>query len=272
MGTPMIGAMLPKVIESGVPFFAPFTGALLARPKGVRTIFNIRASYPDEAEQLVQHLATVGIRRIAVVYQNNAFGKEVLEGAQAAMQKHKLAAPPTATVENDGADADKASQKIVDAQPEAVLVGLAGKPALEFIKATRARRRGLSLYALSVMGTAATIKALGDAAAGIAMSQVVPSPATTVLPVVRDFRAAWKASGTQLEPSHLALEGYINARVFVEALKKAGPGATRQSFVDSTWGLKRDFGGFEVAFTEPGRNASRFVDMTMVGRDGKFVR
>ena len=273
MGTPSIAAMLPKVIESGMPFFAPFTGALLARPKGVRNVFNIRASYPDEAEQLVQHLATIGIKKIAVAHQNNAFGKEVLDGAQVAMQRHKLTNAPTATVENDGSDAAKAAATLIEAQPEAVIVGLAGKPTLDFVKAIRAKRRGLALYALSVMGTPATLKALGDDAVGIAISQVVPSPLATVVPVVRDFRAAWKASGTALEPSHLALEGYINARVFVEALKKAGPNATRASFIDSTWGMKRqDLGGFEVSFTEPGRNASRFVELTMVGRDGRLVR
>jgi ABC-type branched-subunit amino acid transport system substrate-binding protein len=273
MGTPSIAAMLPKVIESGVPFFAPFTGALLARPKGVRNVFNIRASYPDEAEQLVQHLATVGIKRIAVAYQNNAFGKEVLEGAQVAMQRHKLTDAPTATVENDGSDAAKAAATLIDAQPEAVIVGLAGKPTLDFVKALRARRRGLALYALSVMGTPATLKALGADAVGLAISQVVPSPLATVVPVVRDFRAAWKASGTALEPSHLALEGYINARVFVEALKKAGPNATRAGFIDSTWAMKRqDLGGFEVGFSEPGRNASRFVELTMAARDGRLVR
>lgn len=273
MGTPSIAAMLPKVIESGMPFFAPFTGALLARPKGVRNVFNIRASYPDEAEQLVQHLATIGIKKIAVAHQNNAFGKEVLDGAQVAMQRHKLTNAPTATVENDGSDAAKAAATLIEAQPEAVIVGLAGKPTLDFVKAIRARRRGLALYALSVMGTPATLKALGDDAVGIAISQVVPSPLATVVPVVRDFRAAWKASGTTLEPSHLALEGYINARVFVEALKKAGPNATRASFIDSTWGIRRqDLGGFEVSFTEPGRNASRFVELTMVGRDGRLVR
>lgn len=273
MGTPSIAAMLPKVIESGMPFFAPFTGALLARPKGVRNVFNIRASYPDEAEQLVQHLATIGIKKIAVAHQNNAFGKEVLDGAQVAMQRHKLTNAPTATVENDGSDAAKAAATLIEAQPEAVIVGLAGKPTLDFVKAIRAKRRGLALYALSVMGTPATLKALGDDAVGIAISQVVPSPLATVVPVVRDFRAAWKASGTTLEPSHLALEGYINARVFVEALKKAGPNATRASFIDSTWGIRRqDLGGFEVSFTEPGRNASRFVELTMVGRDGRLVR
>lgn len=82
MGTPMVGAMMPKVLESGVPFFAPFTGGQLSRIPGARNVFNIRASYAEEAEKAVQHLATIGIRRIAVVYQNNAFGKEVFDSAR----------------------------------------------------------------------------------------------------------------------------------------------------------------------------------------------
>jgi branched-chain amino acid transport system substrate-binding protein len=273
MGTPMIGAMLPKVLESGVPFFAPFTGALLARPAGARNVFNIRASYPDEAEQLVQHLATIGIKRIAIAYQNNAFGKEVLAGAQVAMEKHKLGGATTVTVENDGKDAAQAAAKIAAAAPEAVLVGLAGKPTLDFVKAIRAQRRGLPLYALSVMGAAATLRALGDDATGIAVSQVVPSPGNAVVPVVREFQQAWKAAGVELEPSHLALEGYINARVFCEVLRRAGRNASRAAFIEAGWQLRRyELGGFEVSFSEPGRNASRFVELTMVGRDGRFIR
>jgi branched-chain amino acid transport system substrate-binding protein len=273
MGTPMIDAMLPQVIESGLPFFAPFSGALLARPKNARNVFNIRASYPDEAEQLVQHLATVGIKRIAIAHQNNSFGKEVYEGARLAMEKHQLRGGVAVTVENSGADAAAAAAKLVEANPEAVLVGLAGKPTLDFVKAIRAQRRGLPLYALSVMGSAATLRALGDDAVGIAVSQVVPSPAKTVMPVVRQFQQAWKATGTTLEPSHLALEGYINARVFVEALTRAGRNPTRERFIEATWAIKRhDLGGFEVNFSEPGKNASRYVELTMVGRDGKFIR
>jgi ABC-type branched-subunit amino acid transport system substrate-binding protein len=273
MGTPMIDAMLPQVIESGLPFFAPFSGALLARPKNARNVFNIRASYPDEAEQLVQHLATVGIKRIAIAYQNNSFGKEVHEGARVAMEKHQLKGGVAVTVENSGADAATAAAKLVEANPEAVLVGLAGKPTLDFVKAIRAQRRGLPLYALSVMGSAATLRALGDDAVGIAVSQVVPSPAKSVMPVVRQFQQAWKATGTTLEPSHLALEGYINARVFVEALTRAGRNPSRERFIESTWALKRhDLGGFEVNFSEPGKNASRYVELTMVGRDGRFIR
>jgi ABC-type branched-subunit amino acid transport system substrate-binding protein len=272
MGTPNIAAMLPRVAEAGIPFFAPVSGALAVRPKA-RNVINIRASYPDEAEQLVQHLATIGIKRIAIAYQNNAFGKEVHEGAKLALERHKLDGSATVTVESSGADATAAAGKLAAANPEAVLIGLAGKPALDFIKAMRAQRRGLPLYTLSVMGAAGTLRALGDDGVGVAISQVVPSPAKAVLPVVRDFLAAWKAAGTALEASHLALEGFINARVFAESLRRAGRSPTRERFLDATWGLRRlDLGGFEINFSEPGRNASRFVELTMVGRDGKFIR
>ena len=273
-GTPIVTAMLPRVIEAGLPFFAPYTGALVARPR-TRNVFNIRASYPDEAEQLVQHLATIGIKRIGIAYQNNSFGKEVYDAARAAMEKHKLQGGDgaVATVENSGADAAAAATKIVQANPEAVLVGLAGKPTLDFVKAIRTQRRGMPLYALSVMGSAATLRALGDDGVGMAVSQVVPLPTSVVVPVVRQFQQAWKATGTSLDLSHLALEGYINARVFVEALSRAGRNLSRERFIDSMWNIKRhDLGGFEVNFSEPGRNASRFVELTMVGREGRFIR
>ena len=273
MGTPMIEAMLPQVIESGIPFFAPFSGALSARPKNVRNVFNILASYADEAEQLVQHLATIGIKRIAIAYQNNAFGKEVFDAAQLSMARHKLDATAIVTVESNSADVNVAVAKITSSIPEAVLVGLAGKPTIDFVKAIRLQRKGLPLYALSIMGAAATLKAMGDDATGIAVSQVVPLPGNTVVPMVREFQQAWKAAGVMLEPSHLALEGYVNARVFAEALRRAGRNPTRSSFIDSTWSLKRyDLGGFEVSFSDSARNASRFVELTMVSRDGRFIR
>lgn len=273
MGTPMIEAMLPQVMESGVPFFAPFSGALSVRPKNDRNVFNIRASYADEAEQLVQHLATIGIKRIAIAYQNNSFGKEVFDATQHSMAKYKLEATAIVTVENNSSDVNAAVAKIAASSPEAVLVGLAGKPTIDFVKAIRAQRKGLPLYALSIMGAAATLKAMGDDATGIAVSQVVPLPGNTVVPMVRDFQQAWKAAGVTLEPSHLALEGYVNARVFAEALRRAGRNPTRSSFIDSTWNMKRyDLGGFEVSFSDSARNASRFVELTMVARDGRFIR
>ena len=273
LGTPMVEAMLPQVIESGVPFFAPFTGAASARPKNVRNVFNIRASYADETEHLVQHLATVGITRIGVVHQNNAFGKHIAAVARQVIENKKLTETAVATVENNSSDAAAAAAKIAASQPEAVIMGLAGQPTVEFVKSIRQQRKGLPLYALSVMGSAATLKAMGNDATGITVSQVMPLPANNGLALAREFQQAWTAAGVALEPSHLALEGYVNARVFAEALRRAGRNPTRSSFIDSAWSLKHyDLGGFEVSFTDSAKGASRFVELNMVARDGRFIR
>lgn len=272
MGTPHVEAMLPLVKESGIPFFAPFTGAQSARVPA-RNVFNIRAGYADEAEKQIQHLVTVGIKRIAIAYQANSFGKEVYNNVQRAMAKLQLPEGVSAAVANDGSDAKAAAQKIAQAEPEAVILGLAGKPTLEFVKAFRALRRGTALYALSVLGTPTALAALGPDAAGLNISQVVPMPNSPTVGISREFLQAWKASGAKTEPSHLALEGYINARVFCETLQRAGKNLTRASFIDALWTYKKfDLGGFEINATEPGHNASRFVELTLVGRDGKFMR
>jgi branched-chain amino acid transport system substrate-binding protein len=273
MGTPIIEGMLPLLRHTDIPCFSPLTGASSARPADMRNVLNLRASYPEETERLVEHLATIGIKRIAVAYQNNSFGKEVLAAAQAAMQRHRLTQVATAAIQSDATDAASAASTISAASPEAVLLALAGKPTVGFVKAIRAQRRGLPLYALSVMGSAATLSAMGDDGIGIAVSQVVPMPGNVVVPVVRDFLQAWKNQPAAIEPSHLALEGYINARVFVEALRRTGRNLTRKAFLDSAWSIRRlDLGGFDINFQQPGRNASRFVELTMVGRAGKFIR
>ncbi|MEY4979336.1 MAG: hypothetical protein RLZZ352_1606 [Pseudomonadota bacterium] len=271
-GTPMVEAILPKVLNTGIPFFAPLTGALLARPTA-RNVYNVRASYPDEVELLVQHLATVGIKRIGVAYQNNTFGKEIFEAARQAMERRGLKDMSAVSIENTGADAATAASKLLSSSPEAVLMGLAGKPTIDFVKAMRQQRKGMPLYALSVMGSAATLQALGDDAVGIAVSQVVPLPSAVGVSVVREFLQVWKQADVKLEPSHLGLEGYINARVLVEALRRVNGQPTRESLINALWSLKRvDLGGFEINATEPGRNASRFVELTMIGRGGRFIR
>lgn len=272
-GTPMVEAMLPQVIASGIPFFAPLTGALLAHPKNTRNVFNLRASYADETAHLVRHLVTVGIKRIAVVYQNNPFGQDVANAASKSMTSNKLTATAVATVESDSSDAAAAATKIVASQPEAVIMGLAGKPTAEFVKAIRKQRKGMPLYALSVMGAAATMKAMGTDAIGITVSQVVPLPTNNILSLTREFQLAWKTAGMTQEPSHLALEGYVNAKVFAEALRRAGRNPTQANFIDSVWAMKNyDLGGYEVSFTDSSKSASRFVELNMVARDGRFIR
>jgi branched-chain amino acid transport system substrate-binding protein len=273
-GTPIVEAALPKLTGSGMPFFAPLSGAQLARPKE-RNFFNIRASYADEVERLVTHLATIGVKRVGFVWQNNAFGKESFESAKASAARHQFTATADASLESNGteAEANAAVTKLLASEPEAVIVLLAGKPSTLFVKAARRQRKGLALYAMSVLGAADVLHAMGDDGVGVTISQVVPLPTNVTVGVVRDFQAAWKKGNPTVEPSHLALEGYINARVFVEVLKRAGRNPSRASIVEAMWKLKKfDLGGFEVSAGEPGSNASRFIELTMVARNGRFVR
>jgi branched-chain amino acid transport system substrate-binding protein len=272
MGTPMIEAALPVIKESGTMLFAPFTGALSARPKDVRSVLVIRASYPEEATQLVKHLATIGIKKIAVVTQNNSFGNEVLAGTLAAMDKLNFKPVVQSKVQNDGSDAGTAADKTTAGQPEAVIIGLAGKPALEFIKAVRSRQRGLQLFALSILGAAGTIKAMGVDGEGVTLTQVVPMPTRDSIAVVREFRQAFAAAKTDVEPSHLALEGYLNAKAFAQIASRINGPINGKSVTEAAWATKRlDLGGYEIGFTEPGNSASRFVELTMISKTG-FVR
>ncbi len=272
MGTPMIEAMLPMLRGSDVPCFAPLTGAVSTRPRDLRNVLPIRASYPEEVERLVQHLATLGLQRIGLVTQENAFGQEVAQAAEAATASHKVGLTGRATVRSDASNAAEAAKQLADAAPEAVLVGLAGKPTIGFVKAFRMMRRGTPLYALSVMGSAATLTALGEDDAGIAVAQVVPLPGSPLVKVSREFMLAWQAANTPLAPSHIALEGYIDVQVLAEVLRRCPTPFTRAGFLQAAWGLRSfDVGGFSLGFDAPGRGASRFVDLTLIARDGRFI-
>ncbi len=273
MGTPMVDAAMAQVKESGMLMFSPFTGAVSARPAGVRNVLGIRAGYAEEAVQLVRHLSTIGISKVAFVTQNNGFGKEILIAATAAMSQVKNKAIALATIENNASDAVAAADKIAAAEAGAVVMGLAGKPSLEFIKAIRAKQPGLALYGLSVLGAAGTIKAMGNDGAGVTLTQVVPLPTRESIAVVRDFKSAFADAKVDVEASHLTLEGYINAKAFIAIASKAPGTITPKSFIDTAWSTKRfDLGGFELNFNEVGLAASRFIELTLISRSGGFVR
>jgi branched-chain amino acid transport system substrate-binding protein len=236
-GTPNNEALIPVAQKAGLPLLMPFTGAPSIRKPEYRNVFNLRASYADEADKLIQHLTTIGFKRIGIAYQNNSFGKEVLAAANESLEQRKLKAVAVASVENNASDAAAAVTKLLAAQPDALVLGLAGKPTIETIKMVNKNRKGLQMYALSVLATAGNLKALGDDGTGVAIAQVVPFPNNAVLPIVREYQQAMKAAGHS-EFSHLSLEGYINAKVAAEGLRRAGRGLTRESLVTAMQSLK----------------------------------
>jgi len=272
LGTPANMALLPLTQEAGMPVMAPYTGTLAVRSPDAVGVFNVRASYADEATKLVEHLTTIGLTKIAVAYQNNAFGKEALDATEAVLAKRNLKLAAAVSIENDASDAVAASEKMLASNPEAVLLGLAGKPTIAVIKYVAQHRRGLSMYALSVLASAANLKLLGPDGIGVTIAQVVPFPTSRTSPIAREYRQAMEKAG-HTDVSHVSLEGYINARIMAEGLRRAGRDLTRKGFVDAMHSMKRyDIGGFEVSFGKGGTSGSHLVDLTLIGSDGRLIR
>jgi branched-chain amino acid transport system substrate-binding protein len=270
-GTPTNEALLPLLEKAGVPLFAPYSGALSLRASTLKGVVNIRASYPDEAEHLVRHLHTTGIRNIAVVYQNNSFGREILQGAIESMEKRGLKASWTASIEPDASNAEDVAKKAIAAKPEALLLAIAGKSTIAVIKTVNAARSGIQLYALSVLATAANLRALEGYGRGVVVTQVVPFPSST-LPIARSYREAMRSAGNA-DLNHLSFEGFLNARVLVEALRQAGRNVTRQSFLAAVGAMKQlDLGGLSLSFGNGAASASRFVELTMIDSSGRLIK
>ena len=271
-GTPNNEALIPIAKKAGLPVLMPYSGAPSIRSKASSGVFNLRASYSDEVEKLVEHLATLGTQKIAIAYQNNAFGKEVLASAIQAMDRRKLKPLLAISIENDALDAPAAAEKLLAANPEAVLLALAGKPSIEAIKNIRQRRRGMQLYALSVLATPSNLRALGADGIGVAISQVVPFPSNTNMAVVNEYSSAMQAAG-HTELSHLSLEGFINAKVVTEGLRRAGRNLTRASLVSALDSMRSyNLGGLEISFGQGAASGSRFVELTMVNVKGKLIK
>jgi branched-chain amino acid transport system substrate-binding protein len=271
-GTPNNEAVIPAAMKAGLPVIASYTGATSVRSKDLRGVYNIRASYADETEKLVEHITTLSVRKIAVVHQDNNFGREVLNAAVAALARRKLEPILVVSVKNDATNAADAAQKIVTAEPEVVLLGLAGKPTVETIRSMNQRKRGIALYAPSVLAAPSSLRELGKDAAGVAVSQIVPSPFNATVALVREYQAVAKEAGEK-EFSHLALEGYVNAKVTAEGLRRAGRNLTRPGFIAAMETLRKyDLGGMEVSFGQGAASGSRLVELTMISADGRMIR
>lgn len=273
-GTANVAAALPLLAQQHppVPLVAPFTGAGLVRHPALAHVFNLRASYADETEKLVQHLSTLGIQRIGVLWSHNEFGKDGLAGVQKAMQKRHQQVYAQASIEANGSDADRAVAALHDARPEVIIMITAGKPTVDFIKAYNRVRKGMRFYTLSVMGTQSTLRALGADGVGVVVTSVVPFPWSATHAAAREYRSVMALAGHS-NLSFLGFESYLNARLVVEGLRRAGKDLTRARFIAALESMKKvDLGGFDVGFSPESHQGSRFVDLTIIGPGEKFIK
>lgn len=273
-GTDNVVGILPLLEKEKppVPLFAPFTGADVVRVPMLPHVFHVRAGYADETEKLVQHLTTVGVQRIGVLWINNGFGKEGLAGVEKAMLKRGLKLYANAAIQPDASDVDKAVAALYDTRPEVIIMITTGVPTVAFIKAYNKARKGMRFYALSVMGTQATLRALGSDGVGVVVTSVVPFPWSQSNPVANEYRSAMKAAGYD-NLSFLGFESYINAKVLAEGLRSAGKDLTRTKFVNALEQMKLlNLGGFQIGFSKASHQGSRFVELTIIAPGEKFTK
>lgn len=272
VGTPTSKAVLPIFTEAKVPYFGAFSGAELLRSPFNRYIFNVRASYYDETERIVEHLISLGRDKIGVLYQNDAYGQAGLAGVERALRKRKLEIAVKATIERNSSEVSAAVKQMNATGPQAVVMIGAYDGIAAFVKAMKQSGSNTEFHNVSFVGSISLAKALGADGAGVAISQVVPSPFDQTVPIVKEYQRLMKAAGGT-GYSFTSLEGYIAARVFIEGLKRAGKNLSREGFIDALEGMRNvNLDGFHIAFSPQNHQASTFVDMTMIARDGRFVR
>jgi branched-chain amino acid transport system substrate-binding protein len=270
VGTPTSQASLPIFTAAKVPFVAPFTGAELLRSPFNKYIFNVRASYYDETERMVDFLVRTGVKNFGVFYQNDAYGQAGLEGVKRALSRRNMQPMVLGTVERNTTNVSEAVNTINAARPEATVMITAYTSAAEFVKQMKKAGSGSQFFNVSFVGSKALAEALGAEGRGVIISQVVPFPWSPTVPVVKEFLDLAKAA--KVEVNFSSLEGFIAAKVLVEGLRAAGKDLTRAKFVTAMESMSNfDTGGFQVRFSPDNHNGSQYVDLSMIGRDGKFI-
>lgn len=272
-GTGITQASLPLTTGAGIPLFAPYTGADGLRDGANRYLFHIRASYGNETEQMVAQLVGTGVKDIAVIHQNDNFGKAGLQVAEQALKKRGLKPVAVGPIEIAPAvDVRKAVESVGLANPEAIIMIAAGKGAVAFVREYMKTGRSAQFFGLSVVSSRQLVKELGAASHGIAIAQVMPSPWRSSNASAREYQQVL-ARQNSAELTYTAFEGFIAAKVFTEGLRRAGRDLTREKLVAALEGLRNhDAGGLVVDFGPKKRNGSAYVDLSIISKDGQFLR
>jgi ABC-type branched-subunit amino acid transport system substrate-binding protein len=271
VGTPTSKAAQPIATEAKVPFIGPFTGAEFLRNPYNRYVVNVRGSYYQETEAWVEHLTKdLGISKIAILYQDDAFGLAGLEGVKIALAKRNMSLVASGSFKRNTTAVKSALLDIMKGEPQAVVTVGPYKPIAEFVKAARQQKFDPIFVAISFVGSNALARELGGAGAGVVVSQVVPFPWDASIPVVASYQAAMQAMNAGSKPEFVSLEGYLVGRLVAEALKRVPEAPTREAFLDAVAKGGFDFGGVKLNYAANKNQGMDEVFFTILQSDGLF--
>ncbi|MXY46285.1 MAG: ABC transporter substrate-binding protein [Chloroflexi bacterium] len=273
VGTPTTRAALPTVEASGVPFVGAFTGAQLIRRDDQSNVLNVRASYHDETEAMVDYLEENGKKKVAVLYQNDSFGHDGLEGVEKALDKRddmELVAS-WYYIRNTSA-VKSAAYRIANAEPDAVIIIGSYAPTAEFIKYTRLRLTDPPIFMAVSFVSSDALKSqlveLDQSLADVFVTEVTPSPTDGSNSLVARYQAALSAYDADAEPEFISLEGYMAGRLAIARLQECGLDVTRECFLDvfdETTLI--DIGGVEFEFGPKDNQGSDNVSLRAIGAE-----
>ena len=278
VGTPTSRSATPVARAAGVPYIAPFTGAAFLRDAEILpNVINLRASYNQETEEMVERLVTdLDLERIAIMYQEDSFGRAGLNGALAAMDKRGMEPAAVGLYPRNTTAVKTGLLDLQKGEPEAVILVGAYRPLAELIAWARRIGEDWEFINISFVGSNALAEELGrlDPAkgAGVFVTQVVPFPYDDTTPVVAAYHRALAKHDPAATPGFVSLEGYLAGRLAIAGLEKCGPQLNRKCFLEAFRSPEPiDLDGFALRFGEHDNQGSDAVFVTMINDDGEYV-
>lgn len=274
VGTPTTSAALDIINKAGIPLVGPFTGASVFRNlEKSPTLYNIRASYADEAPHILRQLTVIhgNATKIAIAIQDDAYGQAVKSVVEAEMVKLGMKFCALATIKRNSLEITAAAKVLADSGCDGVVLGLTYEPAALLMQAVRKAGTHPQFASVSFIGTGGLLEEFPDVAKGLGITQVVPSPTALSKRLIREYQSAMTAMGVN-KFTYGSVEGYIAGSVLVEALKRAAANPTRTQIAQTLDNLTLDLGGFTVAFSPGNHAGSKFIELSVVSQQGKMIR
>jgi len=263
---------MPLLAEHRVALVAPSTGAMVLHKPVNPYVFNVRSSYQREAERAIQHLSLIGLTRIAVLQVDDSFGADAVIGANAGFAATGKKAVILEKFDRSKPDFAAIAPRVAKTEPQAVLFVGSGQVVADGVAALRAAGSRAQLVTLSNNASGGFIKQLGENAHGTIVTQVFPYERSLASPIIKEAQALATAKGLS-GVSPAMMEGFAAAKVLVEGLKRAGAKPTRERLIAALNSIQKlDLGGMELSYSATDHTGLDFVDLSIIGSDGRFRR
>lgn len=236
-------------------------------------LYNVRASLRDEINKLTEHLATIGITRLGLFYEDGPGAPALLAAAEEAVTKARATITHKSAYEAGTARVTPAVDAFLKNPPQAIIMISSGAAAAGFIEQYRGAGGASQLFAHSGADIEQLSKRLAEEQMqGVAIAQVTPSPYKIASRLAKDFNdLVSKTPNLEVPVSYAMMEGYIAAKVIVEAVRRQGPRPTREGMATTLDAMASyDLGGYVVGFRPNARSGSRFVELSIISGAGKI--